>query len=410
VIKPLRIVGAQVWHAGKRELPRELNVTDRVIADPDPRALRIDLEGYTIFPGLINGHDHLDLNHYPRTKFRDKYDNAHQWGEDVNVHLNESPFKELRAYPHEDRLLIGGLKNLLCGALTVFHHDPPYAPLFKKSFPVRVIKEYGWAHSLHFNAEAKIVESYRKTPSNYPWFIHLAEGTDHIAQTEFQQLVKIGCVNANTVLIHGVGLTASDLYNHHTRNIHMVICPSTNQYLLSRLPIETALAFRSRLLIGSDSRLTADGDLLDEIRLYTAMIAETIKDHRDTVYPYALSCVTNHFRNFQTFSNYFSAIGHLDINAAADWIVLKHDYEPYKPEHLIDNAHRADLALVVRGGIPQIGDPDLMTKFPHVETVEATLDGIPKLINLHLARQIARSSLKEKGLEFLQSPFKNRWF
>jgi hypothetical protein len=59
---------------------------------------------------------------------------------------------------------------------------------------------------------------------------------------------------------------------------------------------------------------------------------------------------------------------------------------------------------VVRGGVPQIGDPDVMAKFPHVETVEATLDGVPKLIDAQLARQIAKSSLKEPGLELLGKP------
>src|SRR5690606_749391 len=142
-VQPLTIKNARVWD-GQGTVERDLYTSDVVLDKPHPKAITVDLSGYTIFPGLINAHDHLELNHFPRTKFRERYDNAHQWGEDINARLNESPFKELRAYPLEDRLLIGGLKNLLCGVTTVAHHNPPHKPLFRKDFPVRVLRKYGW--------------------------------------------------------------------------------------------------------------------------------------------------------------------------------------------------------------------------------------------------------------------------
>jgi len=63
----------------------------------------------------------------------------------------------------------------------------------------------------------------------------------------------------------------------------------------------------------------------------------------------------------------------------------------------------------VRGGVPQIGDPDLMARFPHIETVRAELDGVPKAINVQLARQITKCSLKEPGLELLEHPTTRRF-
>ncbi|MGB7340367.1 MAG: hypothetical protein WBC91_15830, partial [Phototrophicaceae bacterium] len=190
--KSLHIRGARIWD-GNQSLVRDLFVKNGRIVDEKPNhAITINLEGYTLFPGLINAHDHLELNHYPRTKFRDVYDNAHQWGEDVNTRLNDEPFKTLRSYPIWDRLFIGGLKNLLCGATTVIHHGPKYREMFRKDFPVRVLKKYGWSHSLHFDSEADIIKSYKSTPKDVPWFIHLAEGTDDIAASEYQRLKKMG--------------------------------------------------------------------------------------------------------------------------------------------------------------------------------------------------------------------------
>jgi len=43
---------------------------------------------------------------------------------------------------------------------------------------VRVLQRYGWSHSLHF--EKDVAGSYRGTPRDAPWMIHLAEGTDAV--------------------------------------------------------------------------------------------------------------------------------------------------------------------------------------------------------------------------------------
>ena len=108
---PLHIKNATVWTVNAYE-QRDLFVKDgRIVPEKPNHALEIDLEGYTLFPGLVNAHDHLELNHYPRTKFRDAYENAHQWGEDVNARLNDEPFRTLRSYPLWDRVFIGGLKK-----------------------------------------------------------------------------------------------------------------------------------------------------------------------------------------------------------------------------------------------------------------------------------------------------------
>ncbi|MCC6804344.1 MAG: hypothetical protein IT319_15790 [Anaerolineae bacterium] len=100
-------------------------------------------------------------------------------------------------------------------------------------------------------------------------------------------------------------------------------------------------------------------------------------------------------------------VGNLQSGCLADFLAIKPHNDPAQQ---LCQSHRADLALVVRGGEPQIGDPDVMAKFPHIETVAARLDDKEKSINVSLARQIARCALKERGLELLQDPFaRRRW-
>jgi cytosine/adenosine deaminase-related metal-dependent hydrolase len=259
---------------------------------------------------------------------------------------------------------------------------------------VRVLKKYGWAHSLHFSTDAEIVASHRSTPPDVPWFIHLAEGTDEIAAGEYQRLKALGCVGSNTVIIHGVGLTDEDIADAAPRVRGLVWCPTTNLYLLGKTPnLRMWLDAGGRIALGTDSRLTADGDFWNEMLPddFGRLDSDTIDliDDQPELVQYGNAAQILGVRD----------VGHLKVGARADWILM--------PSDLI---RRAWTPLVVRGGEPQIGEPAVMAKFPHIETISARLDDKEKSINVRLARQIARCTLKERGLELLQDPFaRRRW-
>jgi hypothetical protein len=374
-----------VWRTHADAAQRDLHCArGRVVAQAARDAPVIDLDGYHILPGLINAHDHLELNHYPRTRPRERYDNAHDWGEDVSARLDDEPYRSLRALPLRDRCFSGGLKNLLSGALTVAHHNPLHPSLFRRDYPVRVLRRYGWAHSLHFASDAEIVRSYRVTPRHIPWFIHLAEGTDDRAAGEYARLRALGCVGANTVLVHGVGMTAVDVADAVGRVRGLVRCPTTNDYLLGTVGDWRAWAAAGKLALGSDSRLTAAGDLLDELALAGSLAAVTTDAARMIG---------------------MGDVGHLAPGAHADWIALRG--EDWKKAGDMDAKNgvrtpaitRAKLALVVRGGVPQIGDPDVMARFPKLQTVPALIDGVPKRIERRLASRILACRIWEGGLE-----------
>jgi hypothetical protein len=398
MVQPLHIQNALIWD-GHDVQQRDLYTTDVVVDKPAPDSLLVDLEGYTIFPGLINAHDHLELNHYPRTKFRERYDNARQWSADVNERLDTEPYKSLRAYPLEDRCFIGGLKNLLCGATTVAHHNPPHKCLFRKDFPVRVLRKYGWAHSLYLSTEEEIKRSYASTPKDVPWFIHLAEGTDAEAAGEYQRLKAMGCVGKNTVLVHGVGLREDDAQKAHNLHANLVLCPSTNLYLLGKTLSPMSTFMSSSLLLGSDSRLTADGDFLDELRCFRKLFPDKPGNLAGL-----FNSITFSAECYLGLRSWRSK--HWESGIYGDFIAMYIDYETVLPAPILD-AHRVDLALLVIGGIPQIGDPEVMAKFPHIETVDAVLDGKPKSIHIDLARRIHQCTLKEPGLEVDTLPKRN---
>lgn len=400
MVRPLHIKNANIWTDNNTE-QRDLYCTDVILDKPADDSLVVDLEGYTIYPGLINAHDHLELNHYPRTKFRDVYNNAHEWGEDVNARLDSEPYKSLRQYPIWDRLFIGGLKNLLCGATTVAHHGPKYREMYRKGFPVRVLKDYGWSHSLHFDTEEEIVKSYQSTPKNHPWFIHLAEGTDEVAQGEYQRLKALGCVGENTVIVHGVGLTQEDAMDAASIVRGLVWCPTTNLYLLNAR-IEHLIYWHGKcppsnthnIAIGSDSRLTADGDLITEGRRARGSGGCDV------------SCIEQAISIRPAKILGRDDLANLNVGSQADLIISGSSIYRNRGG---GSTYRNIIGAIITNGIPQIGDPDIMAKFPYIETVSALLDGVPKSINISLARQIQKCKLKEHGLELIEIPQKRFW-
>lgn len=379
--RPLCITGVQLYGSGG---PQELCMAGRRIVAARPRGAQVvDLGGCTVLPGLINAHDHLELNHYPRTKFRFHYPNAHEWGEEVSTRLDDEPYRSLRAWPLWDRLLVGGLKNLLSGVTTVIHHGPPHRELFRQAFPVSVLRPYRWAHSLHFDTAEHIVQTYRAGPAGVPWFIHLAEGTDALARGEYRRLAELGCVGPDTVIVHAVGLNSTDITAAASRVRGLVWCPSTSLYLLGQArPLDEWTAAGGRAALGSDSRLTADGDLLDELHAAAAVTGQNIHDMLPLAMEQAAALAG------------LPDAGHLRPGARADWWVPG------------DSMRRADVRLVVRGGVPQIGEPELMCRFPGLPATPATLDGRPRLIHTALARLVWQGKLKEPGLVLDQQPAK----
>jgi hypothetical protein len=267
--------------------------------------------------------------------------------------------------------------------------------MFRQDFPVRVLKNYGWAHSLHFNTDEEIIRSYQNTPKDWPWFIHLAEGTDEVAADEYQHLKKLGCLGVNTIPIHCVGLSIEDVkdsrhmagqYRGHGSQMPFVWCPTTNIFLLEK-DRHPDLGWNTMPHLGSDSRLTAEGDLLDELRYVSQ------KSTVENAWMNIFLVTSVHYRWHYVLKD---KVKHIREEHSVDFVLIG-DVE--KAAYTLCNSSRKDLPCVMFDSIPQIGNPDIMVKFPHVQTIACTLDGIEKLMNVELARQVHRCTLKEQGLE-----------
>jgi hypothetical protein len=228
--------------------------------------VELDLEGLQVLPGLINAHDHLEFALFPRLGQR-HYANATDWARDI-FHPDRSPVREHIQVPKNLRLLWGGLRNLASGVTTVCHHNP-YEATFDDDFPVRVVESYGWAHSLAFQANLR--ECFDATPPEAPFFVHAGEGTDDAAAEEIFKLDTLGVLNEQTVLIHAVGFREEGWQLIRKTGASIVWCPSSNLFTLGRTLSGEAIASGVPIALGTDSPLTAEGDLLDELRVALAL-------------------------------------------------------------------------------------------------------------------------------------------
>ena len=73
-------------------------------------------------------------------------------------------------------------------------------------------------------------------------------------------------LDESTVLVHGLAIDRDGVALLRERRASLIVCPSSNKFLFGRLPDASLLSRIEKVALGSDSPLTAEGDLLDEVR------------------------------------------------------------------------------------------------------------------------------------------------
>jgi cytosine/adenosine deaminase-related metal-dependent hydrolase len=361
----------------------------------------VDLNGAFVLPGLINAHDHLELNHYGRLKVRDRYANASEWIDDLRPLIQgDARIRAGRHHRLADRLFIGALKNVLAGVTTVAHHNPIYREL-TRVMPIRPLVRFGWAHSFaledrpvgaHGEPGGVVADRCAETPHGAPFIMHLGEGTDPAAAGELLRLDAIGCLRSTTVMVHGVALTSRDWRHVVETGAGLVWCPASNLFLFGRTaPVRSFLDADERawehVALGSDSRVTGAADLLHELRA-AATAAPVSADE-------LLRMVTSAPARMLRLTH----AGRIAAGSPADLLVVPPRASSAAASLLA--LHRSATALVTVGGRPLVADPSFASIFTgrRMAARPIVVDGSVRLASARLARQIERCAIQEPGVE-----------
>ena len=219
--------------------------------------LVIEFDNAIAFPGLINSHDHLEFNLFP--KLANKIYNSYlEWGADI-FENNKNTIHTITKIPKQLRAEWGVFKNIFNGVTTVVHHGEhfnlpqPAINVFQECYSLHSVKlEKNWKFKLN-----------RLFPLQQPFVIHIGEGTDAASFNEINELITWNIFKRDLIAIHGVSMTPEQAKSFRA----LIWCPDSNFVLYNATANIKEIKKETKILFGSDSCVSAGWNLWDHIRL-----------------------------------------------------------------------------------------------------------------------------------------------
>jgi len=344
------------------------------------KAVEVDTAG-TIYPGLIDLHNHFVYNSLPLWAPPKTYQNRTQWAREGAYATNVAlPVRALAAYETTAKALVRyveakalaggtttgqGIRTRVNGGLSLFRgamrnveqSDDPQLP----NAGTRVPNLYpNPANVLEFRGRLDALQAY---------FYHLAEGTDTHARETYLDLTENHLVRASLVGIHCLGLAAADLVAYGNQKAKVIWSPFSNLLLYGRtLHLSELAASKAVFALGSDWSPTGSKNLLHELKVasWEAHRQGATLSDRDLVH--ALTSAPAQILGWA------GHLGSIQPGFLADLIVVAPGGEPFSE---LVRARERQIALVVVGGEARYGAPALMNKLHsrHSGLESATVDG-----------------------------------
>jgi hypothetical protein len=346
----------------------------------------------TIFPGLIELHNHLSYDVLPLWQVPQPFEDRDQWGSPF------PPYKQLISGPMQ---VLGGdaavasaivryveVKCLLGGTTTSqgmrLFSDPAIITQYRGL--VRNVEETG--DPALPNATARISDVAAKDSTqflgsisgNKKTILHLSEGIDNAAHRHFASLEiapNKWAITPNLIGIHCVALTDSDFATFSTHGGSMVWSPLSNLLLYGQTAdVRAAHAHDVPIALGSDWSPSGSKNLLGELKV--AKLATTLPNGGAFSDQQLVEMATTTPAKMLGWQD---ALGSIGAGKRADVIVIGgHTGDPYA--QLIAATER-DVHLVVINGVPRVGTTQLMHGLGITAGTETHMvDGSARLLNL----------------------------
>ncbi len=324
----------------------------------------------TIYPGLIELHNHLSYNVLRLWDVPKRYTNRDQWGgTPLYRKLISGPMTVLGKTPGyveavvrytECKCLLGGVTTSQGIALFSNAGITRYYRGVVRNAEAPDASNLSAASSRIADVEATDANRFlARLQSSSCLLLHLSEGIDEKAREHFQALQiahNQWAITSALAGIHCVALTQEDYVALARQGGAMIWSPLSNLLLYGQTAnIQAAKAEGVLMGLGSDWSPSGSKNLLGELkvaRLVSAAQGGVFSDRE------LVAMVT---RNGAAILKWDKVLGSLEAGKLADLIVIDgRAGDPYA--HLIA-ARETDITLVVIGGAPRYGQARLMKRF-----------------------------------------------
>ena len=331
----------------------------------------------TIYPGMLDLHNHLHYNQAPLWDMTPHlpennrnawggYNNRYEWknhpdySEQVTkpkmlVHSGPYWNMESQAMKYiEMKSLVGGATAAQGGPS---NPDDSYATILSRN-----IEDYNFGrdeiHTKVTELTSDYVGNHIKTGNASgeldAWLIHIAEGVDEQSRAEFDILVQNNLLVGELVLIHGVALGQQEFTQMANVGATLVWSPLSNLLLYGQTAdVAAAKAAGVHITLAPDWAPSGSKSPLHELKVADLwddeMLGDIFTDYE------MVEMVTS---GAALATNWHNEVGTLEAGKAADLVVIDNIHtNPYR--NLI-NAIDPDVRLTVVGGLAVYGDEDLM--------------------------------------------------
>lgn len=312
------------------------------LKDENYKELSFNFSNAIAFPGLINSHDHLEFNLFPKLGNR-IYNDYIEWGNDINEQ-NKKQIESVNKVPKDLHYKWGLYKNLICGVTTIINHGKNFNTQYN-NLP-DVYFNYNYLHSLSIEKNWKIKFLFKV--NRLPVLIHIGEGINKESINEIDELIKWNIFKKDLIGIHAIAMNEKQ----SKRFKAIIWCPDSNSFLYNKTANIPLLKKHTNILFGTDSTLSANWNLWNHLRLA-----------RDLNY-------LNKYELFFSISETASKVwglkskGKIEINNSADIVICKKKYK--KKWKSFYSINPEDILLIVKNGIVVFIDSELIIQHQNI--------------------------------------------
>ena len=354
----------------------------------------------TIYPGLIDLHNHMHYNHIPLWDFEvhlnenqksaeGGYTNRGQWGDNYDygpsITWNKNNVQQNNRWGMATEQMKYAEVQAIAGGVTAVQGSPSGNDAWDSTLS-RNVELYnfgqdnivtcavcGWYES-SYNADGKIADF--NDGDLEAWFIHLSEGVDKTSRDEFDLLNSKGLLAEPTVVIHGTSLLPSQFEQMAAVDSKLVWSPLSNLLLYGNTTdVRAADHAGVKISLAPDWGPSGSKSSLHELKVADLWNKEIMNNYF-TNYELA-EMVTS---NPAAAAKWDPFVGKIKAGLIADLVVIDtfHD-DPYR--NLIE-AIDADVRLTMVQGKALFGDEDIMTalKGDDWEVIEG--GGVSKVVDI----------------------------